>query len=223
MMLLFHQWVSPGSRKIRLMLQEKHLDFGLRLEKPWERRAEFLALNPAGDVPVLLIEPEGRSISEATAIAEFIEESFPDRSLLGHAPFERAEVRRLVGWFDVKFNREVTQNLVDEKITKRLTGIGYPNSQAIKAGYSNIHYHLDYISYLCDRRNYLAGNDFSLADIAAASHISCVDYIGDVPWDRHPGAKEWYSRVKSRPSFRPLLLDHVPGVAPPAHYADLDF
>ncbi len=223
MMLLFHQWVSPGSRKIRLMLKEKTLDFDLQIEKNWERRPEFLALNPAGDVPVLLLGPGGPAICDATAIAEYLEESFADRPLLGQTALERAEIRRLIGWFDVKFSREVTQNLVDEKVTKRLTGLGQPNSQAIKAGYANIHYHLDYIAYLADRRSYLAGADFSLADITAAAHLSCVDYIGDVPWDEHPGAKEWYARVKSRPSFRPLLADHIPGMPPPRHYADLDF
>jgi glutathione S-transferase len=223
MMLLFHQWVSPGSRKIRLMLKEKNLDFDLQIEKTWERRSEFLALNPAGDVPVLLLEPGAYALCDATAIAEYLEESFADRPLLGQTALERAEIRRLIGWFDVKFNREVTQNLVDEKISKRLTGLGHPNSQAIKAGYANIHYHLDYIAYLSDRRSYLAGAEFSLADITAAAHLSCVDYIGDVPWDEHPGAKEWYARVKSRPSFRPLLADHIPGMPPPRHYADLDF
>lgn len=223
MMLLFHQWVSPGSRKIRLMLKEKNLDFDLQIEKTWERRPEFLALNPAGDVPVLLVEPGAYPLCDATAIAEYLEETFADRPLLGQTALERAEIRRLIGWFDVKFNREVTQNLVDEKISKRLTGLGHPNSQAIKAGYANIHYHLDYIAYLADRRSYLAGAEFSLADITAAAHLSCVDYIGDVPWDEHPGAKEWYARVKSRPSFRPLLADHIPGMPPPRHYADLDF
>ncbi len=221
--MLFHQWVSPGSRKIRLMLKEKTLDVDLQIEKTWERRPEFMALNPAGEVPVLVLDPGGPVICDATAIAEYLEESFADRPLLGQTALERAEIRRLIGWFDVKFNREVTQNLVDEKITKRLTGLGQPNSQAIKAGYANIHYHLDYIAYLADRRSYLAGADFSLADITAAAHLSCVDYIGDVPWDEHPGAKEWYARVKSRPSFRPLLADHIPGMPPPRHYADLDF
>ncbi len=205
------------------MLKEKTLDVDLQIEKVWERRPGFMALNPAGDVPVLLLDPGGPAICDATAIAEYLEESFADRPLLGQTALERAEIRRLIGWFDVKFNREVTQNLVDEKVTKRLTGLGQPNSQAIKAGYANIHYHLDYIAYLADRRSYLAGADFSLADITAAAHLSCVDYIGDVPWDEHPGAKEWYARVKSRPSFRPLLADHIPGMPPPRHYADLDF
>jgi glutathione S-transferase len=117
----------------------------------------------------------------------------------------------------------VTVNLVDEKMMKRFLGLGQPNSQAIRAGCQNIKHHLDYIGYLVDRRSYLAGDSFGLADITAAAHLSAVDYLGDVPWEQHDGAKEWYARVKSRPSFRPLLADHIPGAAPPKHYADLDF
>ena len=95
--------------------------------------------------------------------------------------------------------------------------------QAIRNGNANIHTHLEYIAWLVDRRRWLGGDEFSLADITAAAHLSAIDYIGDVPWERHPGAKDWYARVKSRPSVRPLLADQVPGVMPPPHYADLDF
>jgi glutathione S-transferase len=219
---LYHLWLSPFSRKIRLVLKEKTLDFEMAVERIWERRPEFLALNPAGEVPVL-VEPDGTTLSDATAITEYLEEIYPERPLMGATPIERAETRRLVAWFDVKFNREVTVNLVEEKITKRFLGLGQPNSQAIRAGCQNIKHHLDYITYLMDRRSYLAGDSFGLADITAAAHLSSVDYLGDVPWEQHNGAKEWYARVKSRPSFRPLLADHIPGVAPPKHYADLDF
>jgi len=219
---LYHLWLSPFSRKIRLVLKEKTLDFEMAVERIWERRPEFIALNPAGEVPVL-VEPDGTTLSDATAITEYLEEIYPERPLMGATPIERAETRRLVAWFDVKFNREVTVNLVEEKITKRFLGLGQPNSQAIRAGCQNIKHHLDYITYLMDRRSYLAGDSFGLADITAAAHLSSVDYLGDVPWEQHNGAKEWYARVKSRPSFRPLLADHIPGVAPPKHYADLDF
>jgi glutathione S-transferase len=219
---LYHLWLSPFSRKIRLVLKEKTLDFDMVVERVWERRPEFLALNPAGDVPVL-VEPDGTTLADATAITEYLEEIYPERPLIGATPVERAETRRLVAWFDVKFNREVTVNLVEEKIMKRFLGLGQPNSQAIRAGCQNIKHHLDYIAYLMERRSYLAGDSFGLADITAAAHISAVDYLGDVPWEQHDGAKEWYARVKSRPSFRPLLSDHIPGAAPPKHYADLDF
>jgi glutathione S-transferase len=218
----FHLWLSPVARKIRLMLREKGLDFDPVVERVWERRPEFMALNPAADVPVL-IEADGRVLSDGNAIQEYLEEAYPDKPMLYGDIHQRAEIRRLVGWFDQKFNREVTANLVEEKVGKRLMGQGQPNSQAMKAGYANIHYHLDYIAYLMDRRRYLAGEEFSLADITAAAHLSCLDYLGDVPWEGHEGARDWYARVKSRPSFRPLLADRVPGISPVAHYDDLDF
>ena len=219
---LYHLWLSPGARKVRLILKEKNLEFDLKIERTWERRPEFLALNPVGDTPVL-IEANGAVLADSAAIAEYLEEVYPDRPLIGLDPWQRAETRRLVGWFDGKFNAEVTQNLVEEKMTKRLLGQGQPNSATIRAGSANLRHHLDYIGWLVERRNYLAGDQFSLADIAAAAHISAVDYLGDVPWDAFENAKEWYARVKSRPSFRPLLADHIPGAAPPKHYADLDF
>ncbi len=222
MRLLYHFPLDPYSRKVRIALDEKQLAFALELERPWERREAFLALNPAGEVPVL-VEPDGAAFADPTAICELLEERYPEQPLLGADPVNRAEIRRLVGWFDGKFHREVTRNLVDEKIGKRLAGRGGPDSAAIRAGKANIHVHLDYIGWLSDRRRWLAGEGFSLADAAAAAQLSAVDFLGDVPWSDHPEAKDWYARVKSRPSFRPLLGDHLPGVPPPAHYADLDF
>ncbi len=219
---LYHLWLSAPSRQVRIALAEKGLEFELKVERVWDRRQDFLALNPAGTVPVL-VEDEGVVVVGRYAIVEYLEEMHPSRSLLGKAPLDRAEVRRLLAWFDDKFSHEVTDNLVEEKVMKRFMGMGQPNSAAIRAGYANVHYHLEYVGYLAERRKYLAGDHFSLADIAAAAHLSCLDYIGDVPWEEHPRAMDWYVRIKSRPSFRPLLQDHIPGAPPPKHYADLDF
>jgi glutathione S-transferase len=222
MRILYHLWLSAQSRKIRVVLKEKNLEFTMKAEKVWERRPEFLALNPAGEVPVL-IEPDGTVLAESGAIAEFLDEVHREKLLIGINPVDRAEVRRLVAWFDRKMDHEVTENLVGEKIMKRFLGFGQPNSSAIRAGHANIVHHLEYIGYLTERRRWLAGDNFSLADITAAAHLSALDYLGDVPWENHDPAKEWYARIKSRPSFRPLLADHIPGAAPPKHYADLDF
>ncbi len=219
---LYHLWLSPACRKVRLVLHEKGLDFEMRVEKVWERRREFLELNPAAEVPVL-VEPGGAVVPEGTAICEYLDEVYPDRPMIGFDPPGRAETRRLVAWFDVKFGHEVSRNLLDEKLMKRFMGMGEPDSEAIRAGLHTIHYHLDYIEWLVERRKWLAGDDFGLADVAAAAHLSCLDYLDDVPWDGHAGAKDWYARIKSRPSFRSLLADHIPGLPPPRHYADLDF
>jgi glutathione S-transferase len=219
---LYHLWLSPFCRKVRIVLLEKKIEFQMRVENVWERRPEFLALNPAGEVPVL-VEPDGTALSDGAAICEFLDEIHPDPPLIGRSTPERAEVRRLAAWFDRKFDHEVTRNLVDEKIMKRFLRLGEPNSQAIRAGHANLRHHLDYVAFLVERRKWLAGDALSLADIAAAAHLSVIDYLGDVPWDGHEAVKDWYARVKSRPSFRPILADHIPGVPPPKHYADLDF
>ena len=222
MRILYHLWMSPTCRKVRVVLKEKGLEFELRAENIWERRDEFLALNPAGDIPVL-VEPDGTAISGDDAICEFLDEVYPNPPLIGRQALGRAEVRRLVHWFDDKFDKEVTENLVGEKMMKRFLGQGAPLSKAVRAGHANIHHHLNYIGYLIERRRWLAGEDYSLADIAAAAHLSTVDYLGDVPWTEHEEAKDWYARIKSRPGFRSLLEDNIPGVPPPKHYADLDF
>ncbi|HTW50632.1 MAG TPA: glutathione S-transferase family protein [Stellaceae bacterium] len=221
MRVLYHSLLSAASRKVRVALAEKNLDFTMKAEKPWERRPEFLALNPAGEVPVLIDNDDVLAGTEA--IVEYLDEVYREKILIGINPLDRAEVRRLVAWFDDKMNREVTENLVGEKIMKRTIGEGQPNSQAIRAGHANLPHHLDYIGYLVDRRRWLAGEYFSIADITAAAHLSTLDYLGDVPWEQNDLAREWYARIKSRPSFRAILADHVPGLSPPKHYADLDF
>lgn len=219
---LYHLWLSPTCRKVRVVLAEKALEFEMKTENLWERRPEFLAMNPAGNVPVLQ-EADGTTVSDAAAICEYLEESYTDRPLIPGSPSERAEIRRLVAWFDRKFNDEVTENLLGEKIMKRFLKSGEPNSRAIRAGKENIHYHLEYVAWLTERRTWLGGDLFSIADITAAAHLSALDYLGDVPWDEHEHTKNWYARIKSRPSFRPILADHLPGAPPPKHYADLDF
>lgn len=219
---LYHFPVLPASRKIRLMIGEKKLEAQFHIEKPWERSEALTKLNPACDVPVL-VENSGVSICGDVAIAEYLEEAYPDINLLGKTAEQRAETRRLCQWFDQKFSDEVSRHLIHEKMIKRFTKEGYPNGQAIRAANSNIHYHMEYISWLTGHRNWLAGKDLSIADLCAAAHFSCLDYLNDVPWDRHPDAKDWYQRIKSRPCFQEILKDRLPGMPPPEHYADLDF
>ena len=219
---LLHLPLDPFSRKIRIVLGEKKITASLAVEPIWERRHEFLSINPAGTVPVF-IEDDGTTISTSQAIAEYLEETSTEPALIFGTALQRAEIRRLCNWFDVKFNTEVTDYLLGEKIMKRFLGLGEPSSETIRAGYANIDTHLGYIEYLAEQRAWLAGDNFSLADITAASHISCIDYLGDIAWEDYQQAKQWYARIKSRPSFRPLLQDLIPGTQPPAHYKNLDF
>lgn len=219
---LFHLPLSPASRTVRLVLSEKRLPFELKLEKVWERRAEYLEINPACTVPTLL-EDNGLAVPDSSVICEYLEEAYPDAPLLGRTLAERVEVRRLVAWFDGKFDEEVSRNLVGEKFMKRLAGFGNPDATALRIGYTALRYHLQYIGWLAETRKWLGGSSISLADFAAAAHLSAIDYTGDVDWSVSPPARDWYARIKSRPCFRGLLADRVPGITPPPHYADLDF
>lgn len=222
MNILYHYWFSPGSRLARIALAEKGEEIELVLELPWNRRHEFMALNPACTVPVLQIK-DGPALCGSYAITEYLEEKAQTQNLMGDSPEQRAETRRLLDWFDVKFNEEVSQLIITEKVMKRFLKRGTPEAAAIRCASHNIKGHLKYIEYLTDRRNWLAGDDFSYADICAAAHLSCIDYLGDIPWADFERAKAWYARVKSRPSFRPILSDMIAGLPPAPHYKNLDF
>ena len=230
MLTLFHHPLSPRSRYVRLILSEYGLAARLVEERFWERREEFLLLNPACELPVLMTDGQP-AVPGASIIAEYIEETLPpsqvDDRLLPAKAAQRVEVRRLASWFNDKFHDEVSGPLVLERVYKRhMTreqGGGSPDTESLRAARHNIRYHLAYIGWLVRTRDWLAGDRLSLADFAAAAHLSAVDYLGDVPWNEDEAAKNWYARVKSRPSFRPLLAETLAGIPAAEHYADLDF
>lgn len=229
---LTHFKLCPLSRSVRLLLEEVGLETTLAEERPWEWRPSFLALNPSGALPVLELE-SGLVLSGAYAISEYMGEVVRrapvDERLCDPFPGsdeDRSEVRRLVDWFHAKLAAEVSRELLREKVEARLsTGVTpqQPDPELMRALRANLRYHLGYIGYLADQRRWLAGEELSFADMAAAAHLSCLDYLDEVPWDDFPAARNWYVRMKSRPSFRSLLVDRVPGMVPPLHYDNLDF
>jgi glutathione S-transferase len=230
MLTLFHHPVCPHSRFVRLVLEEYGLTPQLVEERVWERRAEFLTLNPAGTTPVL-VEKGGPPVPGAGVIAEYIDETrgsgVPERRLMPTELGARVEVRRLTSWFNDKLFEEASGPLVMERVYKRYipagSGGGPPDTETLRAAKINIKYHLAYIGWLIRTRDWLAGDKLSYADLSAAAHLSVADYLGDVPWDEDETAKSWYARIKSRPSFRSLLVETLPGVPPSKTYADLDF
>jgi glutathione S-transferase len=230
MFTLFHHPFCPHSRFIRLIAGEYGLDLKLVEERSWERREAFLLLNAAGTTPVL-VDDEQPPIPGAAVIAEYVDEAYgaemgPKR-LMPETIAERVEVRRLMAWFNEKFFEEASHPLVTERIYKRFmsedNGGGAPSADVMRAAKANVRYHLAYIGWLAQTRNFLAGDRLTYADLAAAAHLSAIDYLGDVPWSEDDAAKAWYARVKSRPSFRPLLSEWLAGVPASRTYVDLDF
>ena len=230
MLTLFHHPICPHSRFVRLVLEQYALPVRLVEERVWERREEFLALNPVATTPVL-VEEGGPAVPGAAVIAEYIDETrgsaFDHLRLLPQDAGARVEVRRLMNWFNHKFFAEVSGALVMERVYKRYipagSGGGSPDMETLRAAKTNIRYHLAYIGWLVRTRDWLAGDNLTYADLTAAAHLSAVDYLGDVPWDEDETAKAWYARIKSRPSFRALLLETLPGLPPSPSYANLDF
>jgi glutathione S-transferase len=224
---LLHFALDPYARRMRLACAEYGRDAELHEEKPWAPSETLLSLNPSGLTPVF-VEDNGIAILGAEALTEYFEDTLAgSTTLLPGDAFDRAEIRRLVAWFDIKFYSEVTEPILTERVIRRFVkgpnGMSSPDPARVRAASASMRPHLDYLSYLAERNSWLAGPLLSLADLAAAAHLSALDYLGIVPWTEHPSAQTWYSRIKSRPSFRILLADHIPGVQPSAHYADLDF
>jgi glutathione S-transferase len=222
--------MSTSSRFIRLVLAEYGYQVDLVEEQTWDKRRDFLALNPAGTLPVY-VDDSMRALCGATVISEYLDETHGvlkrDRRLLAEDPFQRAEIRRLVEWFMQKMETDVTRPLARERVYKlQMTaeqGGGAPDSKMLRTARNNIRQHMKYVTWLAGSRQWLAGERMSYADLAAAASISILDYLGEIEWTEAPIVKDWYQRIKSRPSFRPLLNERVRGLTPVSHYADLDF
>ena len=222
MRVLHHYMLSAASRFVRLYLNEQKMDFLPKLEEFWKSEAAFLKLNVAGTVPIL-VEDDGTVLCGAYVIAEYFDDMLPEQPLLQGRPAERAEIRRLFDWLCGRFDREVLQPLINERLIRRMTGEGVPSSVVIRTALSNLGVHLAYFNHLVEHRQWLAGSKMSIADLMAAASLSVLDFMNDINWDDWDELKLWYARIKSRPSFRPLLADQVTGMTPPGHYTNLDF
>ncbi len=221
--------LCPFSRKVRLTMHEKKLEFKPLWENFWEKKPQFLMVNPLGFLPVLT-ELNGKVYTDSLAICEYLDEAYPEQRLIGDNIHDRYEARRLTIWFDTKLARDVTLTILWEKVLNRLyarfkgqtSSVG-PRSDVLRAAKHSLDSHLKYIAGLLEQHNWIAGENISLADLTLCAHLSVLDYLGEVPWEKHLSIKNWYACLKSRPSFRSLLKDKVPGLSPSESYADLDF
>ena len=222
---LYHFAFDPGSRAVRLALGEARMEFSETPVRPWEDGCPVATMNPSGMPPVLQVADAGPSLTlcEPAAILGWLEERTTEPFLLPADAAERAEVRRLLAWFDRRFTDDVNAVLLHERMEKPLLRLGPPEARALRAGREALKSHLTMMEGLLARRDALAGRRISQADIVAAAHLSVLDYFGEVSWAAYPAVKTWYMKLKSRPCFRPLLADRFPGVPASAWYADLDF
>lgn len=222
---LYHFAFHPASRAARLALGEAKIDYGEEPVRPWEDDCPLFELNPSGMPPVLTVTEKGKPLTlcELDAILGWIEERSKGDLLLPADAAERAEARRLGAWFSRRFTDEVDAILLHERMEKPLLRLGSPDARMLREGREALRTHLSMLEPLASGREWLAGRRLSQADLIAAGHLSVLDYFGEVAWASWPALKLWYSKLKSRPCFRPLLGDRFPGVHPAPWYADLDF
>jgi glutathione S-transferase len=220
---LFQFPLCPFSRKVRLVMGEKGVLCELVRESPWLQRDEFVDMNPAGQTPVLADPASNLLLVDSGAICDFLDETVQQATVLPGTAANRAEIRRLVAWFDLKFHDEVGRPLMYERMEKRLVHRVSPDAKALRDAMRLANSHLDYTDWLLDHRRWVGGPLFSLADLVAAAHLSVADYLGGIDWRGHERTRHWYSGMKSRPSFRPLLGERMEVIGPPDHYDKVDF
>ena len=229
MITLYHAKLSAPARAARLVCGEYGVEVNAIEERVWERRSGFAALNPALTLPVM--EADGVTVAGIHPVIEYLDETrgamMRERRLHAGNPAVRAETRRLVDWFAVKFDDEATRHLVRERVDKRsmpeALGGGAPDAGALRIARGNAKLHLNYLDYLAGTRSWLAGDQMTYADLAASAAIGVLDYLGEIDWSATPHARDWYARMKSRPAHRALLAERVGSVPPAPHYAELDF
>jgi glutathione S-transferase len=222
--LLQHR-LDPGSRLARLMLAEYGVGVDLEDIKPWLREPGLLEISPGASVPVLIETGEAPAVG-VLAVIHAIEDRHSPSAVAGLFPArskDRAEMWRLIEWVLLKLNDEVTRYVIEEKLAKRDQRGATPEPGILRVAKANLTEHLLYFNWLFATRQWLAGEQMTLADFALAAHLSTLDYLGDVAWETSVETRQWYARIKSRPAFRTLLNDRIGALAPHQGYADLDF
>jgi glutathione S-transferase len=211
---LIHLMLSPSCRLARLMVAEKRVACDPVLND-----------NVSNPLPVF-VEMDGTRCEGVWAILDHLEGHYPEYPLAPEDAGERRASLRWLDWAMGPFHEQVTQRIVYEKAGQRYTGAPArrgPDMNVIRQGRDEIKAALTAIGKAAETNGNLAGRAPSLGDLAVAAHLSALDYFGEVPWEEFPAAAEWYVRLKSRPSFRSILADRVPGQPPVPHYAELDF
>jgi len=205
--------LSPPSRFARLLIAEKRLS------------CDCVAAEDVAEHLPLFIDLDGSRHQGLWAIVDHLEGTYPERPLTPEEDWARAESLRLLDWAMGPFLESVTKRIVYERAAQRYTGSSAqraPDMLIVRSGREALRASLAALGASAERNGCLVSRDCTLGDLAVAAHLSALDYFGEVPWSEFPAVAEWYMRIKSRPSFRTLLGDRMPGQPPVSHYADLD-
>ena len=222
MITLHHYYLCSSSRYIRLILEEHNIRYETQLENFWKPQKDFLKINPAGHLPVLVNE-ENFPIVGANACLEYIKDLKLRPNLFADNYKDKAEINRLNHWFETIFKKEVFDPIIYEKVFSRIVENIIPDSENIRAALNNLDFHIKYFNYLLNKKIFFVKDKLTYLDLLAAANLSVLDYLGLLDFKTNENIKEWYFKIKSRPSFKTLLKDQIVGLNPHENYRNIDF
>jgi glutathione S-transferase len=237
MLELYHGPVSTASERARFVLEEKGLPWTshpVDLFAGGQHTPEYRALNPMGQVPTLV--HDGFALRESSVIAEYLDETFPDRSLRPASPRDRArarlwdktidEVHPFTGviTYAIAFRPALLRKPKDE-LAALVAAIADPARRALRqsvldhgvaapemkpalGSYLRL---LDEIETQLADTPFLAGAAFSTADTAVAPFINRIDHLGmGALIAARPRAQVWFGTIRARPAFQRAVTDVIP-------------
>ena len=220
MFTLYHYFLCSSSRFVRVCMEEKKINFQLRIENYWKPSENFLIMNPAGYFPILLTS-SNYPVVGSSVIMEYLEDLDNEGFLLDNKV--KPEIRRLVQWFEIIFKKDVLMPIMFEKIYKPIENNMNPDNNVIRSSLSNLQFHMKYFDILIDKKDYLTSDRISYADLYLVSSLSVLDYLGELNFNGFDNIKDLYFKLKSRPSFKNILKDRIVGINPSKSYLKLDY
>jgi len=230
-MKLFHGWLSSASRRVRLCLAEKGIDYEsvpVDMSRQEHHSEAFLALNPNGVVPALLIGP-GQPLHESSTICEYLDEVYPNPPLRPQDPYLRAQMRNFVRWTDERalprllvlnwsqalqpVASQWTEQELQEKLRRvptaerkeawaRIARRPYTQDEKEDALAGLIEL-LDKMEGMLAQGVHLTGGAYSLADIAAIPFVARLQELApdELKASLRPRVSAWWESVRRRPAF----------------------
>ena len=238
---LYHNAMSSCSQKVRLALNEKGVEFEsieVQLHLGEQYKPEYLKLNPNGLVPTLV---NGNDIViESAIINEYIDDAFDGTPLRPEKPGDRAVMRlwskhvddiqpaTFIFTFGIAFRHTLLQR-TREKLDDYYAKINNPdrlalykdlitngiNSQRFKPSVLAFDKLLINMEKTLEKRTWLAGETFTLADIALIPYLTRLEHLNlSQWWQDKPGLSNWFDRCKARESYRTAVSDWfvLPGI-----------
>ncbi|MFO1130090.1 MAG: glutathione S-transferase family protein [Rickettsiales bacterium] len=225
---LYYEITCPLSRQVRILLEENELKnsiikYNKNLSE--EQKNLFLKKNPFNIMPFLVVKNNiNNATFEVYGISNCINiVNSKCKNLIPSDLEKKIITNNLLYVINTNFFEEITKIIIYEKITKYSVYKKAPDSLILSNVRKNLIKYLNYFAKMINVNTNLSTEQLSLADIALFSHISLLDYVNEIDWNKHEILKEWYLIIKSKPNFRKVLNEFIPGFVPSYSYKNLDF